>query len=53
MKIAQILVKLGSYLAKNRYILFLAFLANSREKGVIFSRISREIQNARNVHLYI
>ena len=32
--------------------LFLAFLAISREKWVIFSRISREIQNARNVHVY-
>ena len=30
---------------------FLAFLAFSREKWVYFSRISREMKNARNVHL--
>ena len=30
---------------------FLAFLAFSREKWVNFSRISREMKNARNVHL--
>ena len=31
---------------------FLAFLAFSREKWVYFSRISREMKTARNVHLY-
>ena len=46
------LVKLGFNLAKNWSIWFLAFLAISREKWVNFSRISREIQNARNVHVY-
>ena len=30
---------------------FLAFLAFSREKWVNFSRISREMKNARNVHV--
>ena len=52
LKIAQILVKLGTQRAKNWYISFLAFLAISREKWVNFSRISREIKNARNVHVY-
>ena len=52
LKIAQILVKLGVHGCKIGYISFLAFLAISREKWVIFSRISREIKNARNVHVY-
>ena len=52
LQIAQTLAKLGYKLAKNWYISFLAFLAISREKWVIFSRISREIQNARNVPVY-
>ena len=50
LKIAQILVKLGTQRAKNWYI---SFLAISREKWVNFSRISREIENARNVHVYL
>ena len=35
-----------------RHKTFLAFLALSREKRVKISRISREIKNARNVHVY-
>ena len=51
-KLLMFWLHLGHNWALNWYTWFLAFLAISREKWVIFSRISREIKNARNVHVY-